>query len=203
MIALLRGRAVHREDGRAIIDVQGVGYEVLAPNRAIESWGGEEVTVHVKTEVREDAITLYGFASAVDRAAFNVLTTVQGIGPKTALACLDTLSLVDLAGAVERGDEKTLCRVPGIGKKGAQRMALELKGKLPAAGFVAPTGGAASLPPPAPADDTLVLALEKLGYTRAEIDSTVRKLVEKGITDATPVGERLRAALAVLYRGDR
>jgi holliday junction DNA helicase RuvA len=202
MIALLRGTIVQREPNRAVVDVQGVGYEVFAPNRAIEAWGTGDCLVHVSTQVREDAITLYGFASPLDRQAFQVLMSVSGIGPKLALACLDGLALGDLAAAIEKDDITTLSRIPGVGKKTAQRLALELKGKLPA-GFVTPTSGTAPVAGKPVVDDTFALALEKLGYTATEIAAVKRKLTERGIADDAPIGERIRQALGLLYRGER
>lgn len=200
MIARLTGRIVHIEPNRAIVDVHGVGYEIYAPNSALEEWGMDEAVVHVSTQVREDAITLFGFATAVDRQAFQVLMGVSGIGPKLALACLDALGLDRLARAVDSDDFTSLARIPGVGKKTAQRLALELKGKLPA-GFEPRAPG--TPPTAAPTSDTLVLALEKLGYTRAEIDRAQQQLAADGVGDTVPVGERLRKALAILYRGER
>lgn len=201
MIALLRGTVVQRESGRAVVDVNGVGYEVFAPNRAIEAWGLGDVVVHVSTQVREDAITLYGFSSPLDRQAFQVLMSVSGVGPKLALACLDGLALGDLAMAIEKDDVTTLSRVPGVGKKTAQRLALELKGKLPVA-FVPSATGSAQAPAKASADGMFVGALEKLGYTASEIAGVQRKLVERGVATDAPIGERIRQALALLYRGE-
>jgi Holliday junction DNA helicase RuvA len=202
VIALLKGNVVHREPNRAILDVQGVGYELFAPNRTIETWSAsrEPVIAHVSTQVREDAITLYGFGTATEREGFQVLMSVSGIGPKLALACLDAYSLDQLSRAVDGDDHATLSRIPGVGKKTAQRLALELKGKLPASFSPRPDAPAAAA---APAEDTLALALQRLGYGRAEIDRARAALVRDGIPDTAPVSDRLRAALKALYGGDR
>lgn len=199
MIALLRGKIALREMGRAVIDVQGVGYEIYAPQRAVDAWNDEELTVHVSTQVREDAITLYGFATAIDRQAFQVLLGVSGIGPKLALACIDAMPLDKLVRAIEGDDINGLSKISGVGKKTAQRLALELKGKLPV-GFVVNTDRVVA---PVAGDDLLGLALVKLGYTKSEIERAQRALLDQGIAESAPVPERLKAALAVLYRGDR
>jgi Holliday junction DNA helicase RuvA len=199
MIARLTGRIVDREANRAIVDVQGVGYEVFAPNRAIEGWiGGEPVTVHVSTQVREDAITLYGFGTASDRTAFQILMTVSGIGPKLALACLDGLPLANLVRAIEAEDLATLSKIPGVGKKTAQRLVLELKGKLPM-----PFQPIGSAPAAAPADDTFALALTRLGYSRVEIESAKARLAKDGVPADAPATDRVRAALRVLSGRDQ
>ena len=89
---MLRGRLIHRDGPRGVLDVAGVGYEIFAPSRTLDAWaGGDEVVVHVSTQVREDAIQLYGFGSDVDRRAFVVLLGISGFGPKIALQTLDLL----------------------------------------------------------------------------------------------------------------
>lgn len=199
MIALLRGRVAHREAGSCIVDVQGVGYEVFAPLRALETWSGaEEVEIHVATHVREDAITLYGFPSRLERTTFGVLTGVSGVGPKVALATLDTFSVPELARAVETRDLTALGRISGVGKKTAQRLALELEGKIPAS-FEVPAGAArAPVPTARAASDHLVLALQRLGYNKTEIDGVAPELAARGVATDAPVSERLRTALQIL-----
>lgn len=196
MIGRLTGRLVHREGGRAILDVRDVGYEVYGTLRDVDRWAraGEAVVVHVMTDVREDAITLYGFSDDADRVVFLRLREVGGVGPKVALSALDALGRDKLATAVEADDVTLLSRIPGVGKKLAQRLALELKGKLPAA-----AGGAAPTPvaPVVDAPDTLVLALERLGYGRAEIGRAVAAVAAEGLGEA-PVADRLRAALRLM-----
>lgn len=199
MIALLRGKLAHAEPGRVIVDVHGVGYEVLAPNRAIDTWNRhrDAVEVHVSTQVREDAITLYGFETAADRAAFLVLISVSGIGPKMGLSCLETLGAEALAVAVDREDVTRLSSAPGIGKKTAQRLVLELKGKLVPT-FV-PQG---ARPTAAAPEDLLSAALGRLGYTPAEVNRARERLDREGLPVDAPIADRLRAALRVLSRSD-
>lgn len=197
MIGRLTGRLVERDGTTGVIDVGGVGYEVFSPEHALEAWirSDEVVTVYVSTQVREDAIALYAFPSKIDRQAFLRLIGVSGVGPKLALAALDTMDLDALQGAVESDDIKALSRVPGVGKKTAQRIALELKGKLPTR-----FGRPAAATPSTPAfTDTLPAALERLGYKRGEIELVRAKLVEQGIAPEEPIATRLRAALKILY----
>ncbi len=193
MIARLRGEVVERGPGWLVVDVAGVGYEVLVPARVGES-ARDEVTLLVHTAVREDAITLYGFATAEEKSAFVALTGVSGIGPKLGLACLSGLTVDALARALNGGDIRTLSAVPGIGKKTAERLILELKGKLSAA-RLAP--GVAAAPT---TDDTLPLALAQLGYKRAEIDLALSHLADLG-KSAAPLPERIQLSLQRLSRG--
>jgi len=194
VIARLVGRCVSHDGARAVIDVRDVGYAVVAARRDLDAWSAspDPVTVHVITDVREDAITLYGFSDDLDRVTFEKLREVEGIGPKVALSTLDTLSREQLHGAVEKDEIAVLCRVPGVGKKLALRMALELKGKLPVGAFVAPTG-----PTKAPEADPLDLALARLGYSRSEIVRAAEGLAAEGLS-GEPVAERLRHALRIL-----
>ncbi len=198
MIAQLTGKVVHADGTRGVVDVQGVGYEVFAPSRSLASWIGEAITVWVSTQVREDAITLYGFETPDERTAFKVLLSVKGVGPKAALAILDTLEVGDLAAAVERDDVRTLSKAPGIGKRTAQRLALELKGKLPAS-FTPTSGGGLAQRKRAPADP-LPLALARLDYGKSEIDRALDGLEAQGLGPDAPLQERLRASLTLLSR---
>lgn len=203
MIALLRGRLLARDGTRGILDVQGVGYEVFAPGRHLDAWaGGEDTTVHVSTQVREDAIQLFGFASDLERRAFLVLLGVSGFGPKMALQTLDALEVSDLVRAVETDDLLTLGRIPGVGAKKAQRLALELKGKLPV-DFTVPTGAARVKARAAGPADQLPLALAQLEYGRSEIERALSALAEQGLGPDQPLDQRLKAALRVLSGGDR
>ncbi len=202
MIARLVGTLVAREPNRGIVDVGGVGYEVFAPSRSLDVWQAAQrpIEVHVSTQVREDAITLFGFETAIERQAFGVLLDVNSVGPKLALGALDALALPVLVAAVEKDDFTTLCRIPGVGKKTAQRLALELKGRLPMS--FSPSN---VLTPgvPATGDDTLAIALGRLGYSRAEIDRVRQGMTREGVSPDAPITERLKLALRLLYEGDR
>lgn len=196
MIGMLRGQVIGREGDTVLLDVSGVGYEVHAPARTLEAWSSapDEVTVIVHTQVREDAITLYGFESPAEKKAFRVLLGVNKVGAKIALAALEAFELPELVRAVETDDVKTLCRISGVGKRTAQRLALELKGKLPAAGF-SPTTAARTPASRAPAVDAFALALERLGWSKAEIEAARARVIEAGLDDEAPVGQRVRVAL--------
>ncbi len=198
MIARLVGRLVAHEGHRGILDVRDVGYAIHAPLGALASWARSEVPVevHVVTDVREDAIVLYGFATDLDRRGFEALREVTGVGPKLALSAIDALGLEGIAKAVAADDIATLSRPAGVGKKLAQRLALELKGKL-VVGFETTT----QVAQPAPKDDALDLALARLGYGRAEILRARERLADEGIETSAPVADRLRAALRLLSGG--
>ena len=194
MIARLRGALIDADGNRGIVDVSGVGYEVFAPKNALVSWQNEEqIDVHVCTQVREDAITLYGFPSGTERQTFVTLIGVKGVGPKMALAALDTLSPQALAEAIARDDVLALNKIPGVGKRTAQRLALELKGKL-VTSFV-PTQAARTA---VKKDDPLPLALARLGYTKSEIDRAKAGLEQQGVAADEDTSIRLQAALRIL-----
>jgi Holliday junction DNA helicase RuvA len=196
LIARLRGTVIERDGTRGIVDVGGVGYEVFAPNRSWDGWAtGETVTVHIHTQVREDAITLYGFSSDIDKRSFETLIGVSGFGPKVALSALDALGADELYRAVEGDDVVTLGRIPGVGAKKAQRLALELKGKLPVS-FVVPVRQVRASP-----SDPLPLALAQLEYGKTEIDRALAALDKQGIGADAPLQERIKAALKALAGG--
>ena len=192
---MLKGRVAHRDGQRAVFDVNGVGYEVFSPSRVLDLWAGDdEVVAWVATRVREDAITLYGFADDTERRAFDVLTGVSGVGPKMALAALEAMSVGALVRAVETDDMVALCTIAGVGKKKAQRMALELKGKLPASFDPAAVAERRTAQP----DDALPLALAQLDYGKSEIDKARAALDEQGLGPDQPLQARLQAALRFL-----
>ena len=201
MIAMLRGELISVEGNQAILDVQGVGYEIWATNRDLLQWGSEDapLTVYVSTQVREDSITLYAFADMQHRRGFEVMLGVSGVGPKVALSALDAMALATLRTAVETDDLRSLTAINGVGKKTAQRIALELKGKLPV-GFE--PSGSARTPVVAPSNtpDPLELALQRLGYNKTEIERTRQRLIAAGVPEDAPVAQRLKAALSTLYK---
>ncbi len=179
MIALLTGRIAQREEGSCIVDVNGVGYLVHASTRTIAALpsGGEAARLLIETQVREDAIILYGFADSAERDWFRLLTTVQGVGAKVALGVLSALSPRDLVTAIAAGDRASLTRAPGVGTRLAVRLLTELRDK---AGAMPSVPGVA-LPVPAapgPVEDALS-ALVNLGYRRAEAHPVVAKIVER------------------------
>ena len=134
MIGKLRGVIDSYSDDTVVVDVHGVGYLVHCSARTLQSLPspGEAATISIETWVREDQIRLYGFASDLERGWFRILTGVQGVGAKVALAILGTLKVSDLANAIALGDKAQIARTPGVGPKLAQRLVLELKDKAPA-----------------------------------------------------------------------
>ncbi|MDA8049565.1 MAG: Holliday junction branch migration protein RuvA [Rhodospirillales bacterium] len=172
MIASLTGRVAAAEERSCIIDVGGVGYRVHASARTLAALPAPPALAHllVETELRPDAILLYGFADAAERAWFRLLTAVQGVGARLALAILSTLPPAELAAAIAAGDRARLTRAPGVGTKLAQRLLGELR--EPAAMLPAST----SAPPPAvgAAADALS-ALVNLGYRRTEAEAALTR----------------------------
>lgn len=140
MIGKLRGVIDSYGDDTVVVDVHGVGYLVHCSARTLQSLPspGEAATISIETWVREDQIRLYGFASDLEREWFRILTGVQGVGARVALAILGTLKVSDLANAIALGDKAAIARTPGVGPKLAQRLVLELKDKAPAFASVDP-----------------------------------------------------------------
>ena len=132
MIAHLRGTLLEKHPNQLIVEVGGVGYDVMIPVSAYSSLPetGSEVRLHIHTHVREDALVLFGFVSTADKMLFEKLITVSGIGPKLAITALGGLTAPDLAAAIKGGTLEQLTKIPGVGKKTAERMILELRDKL-------------------------------------------------------------------------
>lgn len=132
MIGRITGTVVEKDQVRAVVDVGGIGYEVFLPSSALAKLPelGGRVTIHTHLHVREDILQLYGFASPADKELFESLISVNGIGPKVALAVLSVFSAESLKRAVAVGDVDLITSVPGVGKKGANRLVLELKDRL-------------------------------------------------------------------------
>lgn len=162
MIGRLRGKLLEKEPTGLVVEAGGVGYSVAVPLSTFSRLDGEEVDLFVHTEVRSDAILLFGFLHREERQVFRKLITIQGVGPQTALAVLSGMDLQELIAAVGGGDIRRLCGIPRVGKKTAERICLELKGKLDE---LAPTGQVPASPDGLPAElgDALA-ALENLGY---------------------------------------
>ncbi len=196
MIGRLSGRVVHEEaTGAVVLDVAGVGYELLCPvgtlGRSGDGLGG--VTLHVHTNLRQDALELFGFASAEERSAFRQLIAVPNVGPRIAIAVLSALPAAELAQVVDAEDKLRLANIPGIGKKTSERLVLELRGKL-AHGHEPgrlPAANSAER-----SSSKLVLALVGLGYKPAEAERAARAVgSEAGEAD---LGALLRKALQFL-----
>ncbi len=179
MIAQLTGRVEALEEGRCIVDVNGVGYLVHASTRTLAALPTppEAARLLVETHVREDAILLYGFIDSAERDWFRLLTTVQGVGGRVALSVLSALSPRDLVSAIASGDRASLTRAPGVGARLAVRMLTELRdkaGAMPSApGFAAPRQST-----PGVAEDA-ISALVNLGYRRPEAQPAVARVIER------------------------
>ncbi len=208
MIARLAGTLVIRQPGRVVIDVSGVGYEVLIPLSTYYGLGeaGGRVELQIHTHVREDTLTLFGFRTNREKELFVRLIAVSGIGPKTAIAVLSGLEADELIDAVRQGDGARLASVPGIGRKTAERILLELADRLDvidaqggAAGASAGPGSASGAPNSVRKD--LVSALVNLGYNaRVAGDAAGRVLKERGGDPSPPFETLLRETLRTLSR---
>lgn len=195
MIAALRGNVLSIEPTAAVIEAGGVGYAVQATPATLAGLRlGQEAFVHTSLVVREDSMTLFGFADADEREVFDALQTVSGVGPKLALTILATLTPDQLRQAVANADIAALTRVSGVGKKGAQRLVLEIGAKLgPRRGgdLEAPSSNARS--------GDVVAALVGLGFSERDAESAFSQ-VEKATPEAE-VPELLRASLKILGAG--
>lgn len=205
MIGRLVGQLVTDDvDGAIILDVQGVGYEVTVPLGAVGRarqaegrTGGTGLCLFVHTHVREDALSLFGFASENERTVFRILLGLPGIGPKMALSILSSLPPEELTVAVQNKDLPRLTRIPGVGKKTAERLVLELKEKLPKLGL---SSGPKVKGPERQAGERerLTFALTNMGYKPAEAEAAVKPLEDR--LGAEPISDLLREALAFLAR---
>ncbi len=179
MIAHLRGRIFTKHPSRVVVDVNGVGYDVFVPLSTYYGLGevGAEVSLRIHTHVREDALLLYGFATTLEQDLFERLISVSGIGPKLSLSVLSGIEPNELVRAVELKDVTRLTAIPGVGKKTAERIVLELTGRLPLArtGAAAADGAASG---PAGVRDDVLSALVNLGYHRPLAEQAVAAAVK-------------------------
>ncbi len=194
MISMLHGTLFEKTPGLAVVECAGVGYDVTMPLGAyneLPSAGGE-CRIFVRHVVREDDEQLYGFASREEREIFDMLTAVSGVGPKIGLSVLDGLSVRDFKLCVVNGDAKRLGSVKGIGKKTAERIIVELKGKINPVDAMAGSQG------DAPVDGGMrdaILALSQLGFSQEVAYRMVQKAVDSGI-DRADTEALIKGALA-------
>lgn len=204
MIGRLTGRVIEEEDGGTILDVNGVGYDLVVPIGTIgraKSDAEGRVTLYVHTHVREDTFSLFGFASEGDRLAFRTLIGVSSVGPKTAVAVLSALPARELGQAIARKELGKLTSISGIGKKTAERLLLELKDKLSileAAPPVLPGTKPQARAPSSANGDVLARALVGMGYKQAEADRAIEQLADK--MDELPLADLIKEALSVLAK---
>ncbi len=198
MIAKLRGVVEAIESGSCIIDVSGVGYLVFCSTRTLSVLpNAGTASLLIETQVREDAISLYGFATGAERDWFRLLTTVQGVGAKVALGILSALSPDQLIAAIASGDKAALTKAPGVGPKLGIRILTELNGKV---GAMPGGGGITSVVfAPVGATADALSALTNLGYRRAEAEAALAKAVDELGTDAKLDG-LIRFGLKALAR---
>ncbi len=198
MIALLTGRLRRKANDYLVVDVSGVGYQVLVPLSTfcrIPEIGGE-VCLHIHTYVREDSLLLFGFLDESEKEMFLLLMGVSGIGPKLALSILSSLSVGDLCTAICSTDDSKLCTIPGIGKKTAARMALELKDKIKLLSAdrsnrdIVAAGG----------DDVedAISALMNLGYRKPLAEEVLKKIKQR--KPGSTIEELIREALSIMMK---
>jgi len=194
MIAHLRGKLLSKHPNQVIVETGGVGYEVniSVPTFSALPALGADVALHIHTHVREDVLSLYGFAQAAEKLLFEKLMTVSGIGAKLAITILSGMAADEMAGAIRGNDIARLTKIPGIGRKTAERMVLELRDKLP------PTAAApvAESPLLSTVDEDVLSALTNLGYQKPLAEKAVAAASKSDGTFET----RFREALARLSK---
>jgi Holliday junction DNA helicase RuvA len=199
MIAKLRGRLDASAEGHAVIDVGGVGYLVFASSRTLGALGptGGDVTVYTEMLVAQDMIRLVGFGSAAERDWFRLLTGVQGVGSKVALAILSALPADELARAVAAGDHRTVAQAQGVGPKLAQRIVNELSDKV---GGLPTAPGTALAAPAGRHGDDAISAMLNLGFRPAEAREAVAA-AQQELGEESSLDRLVRSALKRLTRG--
>jgi holliday junction DNA helicase RuvA len=188
MIGRIAGTLIEKSPPQIVVDCHGVGYEVDVPMSTLYNLPnpGEKVVLLTHFVVREDAQLLYGFGTAQEREAFRQVLKISGIGPRTALAVLSGLSVTELANAVTMQETGRLTKIPGIGKKTAERLLLELKGKLGA-----DLGSAIDINRAAPAGNDVLNALLALGYSDKEALYAIKQIPE-GLSVTEGIKQSLR-----------
>ncbi len=197
MIAHLSGTLLEKNVQRIVVDVGGVGYDVAVPLSTFYTVGepGARVALRIHTHVREDALQLFGFLTALEQTLFERLISISGIGPKVALAVLSGIEPEQLVRAIRSGDVARLVKIPGVGKKTAERLVVELKDRMPEVAAAEPQAAAES------GDElrsALLSALGNLGYQKANVEKTVDKVL--GAADPRVFETVLRQVLRELAR---
>ncbi len=186
MIAYVSGEIVARGSDHVVVNVRGVGYKVFVPRHP----NGDSVVLHTHQVVREDGQFLYGFESREELALFELLISVSGVGPKAALAILSVARPTEVAAAIASGDVAALARAPGVGKRTAERLIVDLRGKIA-------RGGPEREPVGVFSEDEAAAALQALGYTAAEAVAALRAVPPAG---RATTEERVTAALRAAGR---
>jgi holliday junction DNA helicase RuvA len=182
MIAHLRGTLLEKHPNQVIVDVQGVGYDVVIPVSTFSALpdAGAAVQLRIHTHVREDALSLFGFHSAEEKVLFEKLISVSGIGPKLAITVLSGLATADLISSIRNGQVERLVKIPGVGKKTAERMILELRDKLEGVGAGPAAATAEKVPPMSDIEHDVLSALVNLGCNRPAAEAAIRKAKTTG-----------------------
>jgi Holliday junction DNA helicase RuvA len=197
MIAHLRGKLLSKHPNQVVVETCGVGYEVniSVPTFSELPSNGSEVALHIHTHVREDVIALYGFLRPAEKQLFEKLMTVSGIGAKLAITILSGMAADEMAGAIRGNDVARLTRIPGIGKKTSERMVLELRDKLPAAGT-----STAAMPAMNAMEEDVLSALVNLGYQRPAAEKALASVTKGGAGRSGSFDAMFREALAGLSK---
>lgn len=194
MIGYLKGKVKDISPESILLEVGGVGYEVVCSGAAFSRLSGaDEGEVYTYMQVKEDGVTLFGFADRQEKSLFLKLVSVSSVGAKTAISILSSMRPSEVSEAIATADSKRLSAVKGLGKKTAERIILELHGKISADELLGTSGGVASIPMPSSAeDDDAVAALMGLGFTKAESARAVERAKASG---AVTVEQIIAAAL--------
>lgn len=199
MIASIRGEVLSAGAGWIVVSVGGVGLRVEVPGARVSAYAGDEIFLHTSLVVREDSLTLYGFASADELEVFGILLGVSGVGPRSALGVLAELTPAQVAQAAANEDERPFRKVSGIGPKTAKLIAVQLAGKLDPRLFAGPAELAGGAPPEtgeARSAINVAAGLVGLGYAEAQAEGAVQAALDAGASSGE--AELLRAALALL-----
>lgn len=198
MIAQLTGRLLDKDLTRVVIDVNGIGFELLIPMSTFDRLPreGEQVTLKTWLHVREDALQLFGFQTDSERQLFLLVTGVQGIGPKLGLSVLSCMSVENFCAAVINSDVKALSRIQGIGKRSAERLTVELKGKIEAVAPAVALGGKPSEARLGAYAEDAIGALITLGFKADQARKTVRALIDDLPEEQRTTDNLIRQALA-------
>lgn len=193
MIGLLRGKLIDKRPNQILIDVGGVGYQVLVPLSTFASLGTlhSETTVLIHTHVREDQISLYGFLTAREKQCFELLISASGVGPSLALKILSGMGIDELVPAIRKGDLLQLVRIPGVGRKTAERIVVELRDKL----VVVDVAEAGKPTTKSQLESDVASALVNLGYDARSVEKAIEKARAEGDGDFEAL---LRGALQIL-----
>lgn len=203
MIGLLTGRLVEKQPPEVLLDVNGVGYELLLPMTSFYNLPeiGQETSLFTHLVIREDAHLLFGFAQKTDRTLFRELIKTNGVGPKLALAILSAMSVSEFAYAIEREELSKLVKIPGVGKKTAERLLVELKGKFKEEKQANFFVSSAQIPSRSAVQNTetpqeeAISALIALGYKPLEAEKMVKKVVKPDLSSEQIIRDALKAAL--------